>query len=129
MLVENIEERGRYRATIRLSTRDGESQRLITCIETNVDNVKTTSKRVYAGVDGIGIGNQILDCSVKIDAEVMAKASVEQSSVGVPKASTLRSSVRASVSICCRSNSQQISSSLLHSEEVVLKKGRYYVKE
>jgi hypothetical protein len=104
-----------------LSSRDGEGQGLITRIEANVDNVKATSKRVYTGIDSVGIGNQVLDCAIEIETEVMTKASVERTSIGVPVTSTLGPN-SGSVSICRGSNSQKISSSLLHNEGAVLKK-------
>ena len=95
---------------------------MITCIETDVDNVEATSKRVHTGIDGVGIRNQVLNRSIEIEAEVMTKASVELSSISAPVTSTPRASSRASVSICCGSNSQKIGGSLLHDEEVLLKK-------
>jgi hypothetical protein len=110
-----------------LSTRDSEGQGLITCIKANVDNVKATSKRVYTGIDGVGIRDQVLNCAIEIETEVMTKASVERSSIGVPVASTLGPNSR-SISICRGGNSQKISSSLLHNEGAVLKKGVYYRK-
>jgi len=95
---------------------------LITCIEADVDNVKATSKRVYTSIDGVGIGNQVLNRSIEIETKVMTKASVELSSIGAPVTSTPRTSSRASVSICCGSNGQKIGGSLLHDEGVLLKK-------
>ena len=111
-----------------MSARDSEGQRLITCIEADVDNVKATSKRVYTSIDGVGIGNQVLNRSIEIETKVMTKASVELSSIGAPVTSTPRTSSRAGVSICCGSNSQKIGSSLLHDEGVLLKKV-YVMKE
>lgn len=116
----------RVKATIGLSTRDSEGQRLITCVETDVDNVKATSKRVYTGIDSVRVRDQILNCSVEIEAKVMTKASVELSSIGAPVTSTLGASSRAGISICCRSKSQKIGSSPLHDEEEVLLKRMYY---
>jgi hypothetical protein len=119
---ENDDEKlGRDWTTIGLSTRDSEGQGLITCIETNVDDIEATRKRIYTSIDGIGIGNQILDGSIQIDTEIVTKASVERSSVSVPVTSGLRSSSRG-VSICRGGNSQKISSSLLHDEEMILKR-------